>query len=288
MDIVDAQLHIGPGMIDTILEAMDSLGIRSAVIDEYWLPQTSRQIIMPGYRMANGALRARYPVAEQASILHPERFAFLVRIDRRDPELASVMRVVAASPHARAFRLLPVATLDEARILIDGGYDPVFELAQDIGLPVCLFTPGYVEHLAPYLRRFPRLQFVVDHCGMGMSHHPPDRPEAEVSRTRDGDYFDEVLTLAEHPNVALKWSQVPRAWAGATAFPYKAARPFLRRAIEAFGAERLVWASDKTVIFGHSWSNLLDYLRYDPELSADEKAWILGRTARRVFNWPAG
>ena len=38
-------------------------------------------------------------------------------------------------------------------------------------------------------------------------------------------------------------------------------------------------------MFGHRWSDLLHYLRDDPELSPAEKQWILGRSARRVLNW---
>jgi hypothetical protein len=37
----------------------------------------------------------------------------------------------------------------------------------------------------------------------------------------------------------------------------------------------------------YAWADLLGYLRLDPELSDDEKAWLLGRTARKVFSWPA-
>jgi hypothetical protein len=32
---------------------------------------------------------------------------------------------------------------------------------------------------------------------------------------------------------------------------------------------------------------MLHAIKDDPELSQDEKQWILGRTARRVFRWPA-
>jgi predicted TIM-barrel fold metal-dependent hydrolase len=287
MDILDAQLHIGPGQIDTMLEAMDSLGIRSALIDEFWgfrMNKLSEQV-EPGYGLANGAWRAVYPVAELASILHPERFAFFVRVDRNDPELESVMRVIAGSPHARAFRILPLRTPEEAHAFVSGGYGKVFELAQDLGLPMCLHIPGHVEHLAQYLRRFPKLQFVVDHIGLIMGLPPAGRSPQDEEQVRDPAYFDEVLKLAEHPNVAIKWSHVPLNF-GLTKYPFAASRPYLRRAIGAFGVDRLMWASDKTVAPGQTWSNLLDFLRYDPELSVAEKEAILGRTARRIFNWP--
>lgn len=37
LDIIDTQAHIGPGQIERTLSAMDALGIRGLVIEEYWL-----------------------------------------------------------------------------------------------------------------------------------------------------------------------------------------------------------------------------------------------------------
>jgi predicted TIM-barrel fold metal-dependent hydrolase len=286
MDIVDAQLHLGPGMIDPILEAMNCLGIRSVLIDEFWinrLDQAPTQID-PGYRLPNGAWRALYPVAQLASLLHPERFSYFVRVERQDPDLESLMRLVASAPQARAFRVLATWTVEEAQAFVAGGYEPLLDIAQDVGLPVCLFIPGHVEFLPQYLRKFPSLTFVIDHCGMGMPHQPPGRPEAEERRALSIEYFDEVLRLAEYPNVVMKLSHAPFLFR-AQQFPYDSARKQVRRAIEAFGAPRLLWASDKTVIRDHPWSDLLNYIKHDPELSPEEKEWILGRSARRVFKW---
>jgi predicted TIM-barrel fold metal-dependent hydrolase len=289
MDIVDAQLHIGPGMIDPTLEAMNSIGIKSVLIEEYWywIKTTHPKQLEPGYFLPNGAWRAIYPTAELASTLHPDRFSFFVRIDRNDLQLESVMRVIASSPRMRAFRLLPTRTMEEAAAFIGGGFDHVLDIAQDIGLPVCFAIPGFVEYLPRYLKRFPKLQFVVDHWGMGMPHHPAGRPEGETRRATSIDYVDELMKLAEHPNVAFKISHA-HMFFGTTEYPYEPLRPLIRRAIQAFGANRMIWASDKTVLHPPiSWSDLVHYLRDDPELSQDEKEWILGRTARRVFNWPA-
>ncbi|MFV8816768.1 amidohydrolase family protein [Haliea sp. E17] len=288
MDIVDAQVHVGRGKIATTLAAMDALGIQSVVIDEFWgsMHPSHPTHIDPGYQLENGAWRAAWPTAEEASLLHPERFSYLVRVDRNDPQLESVMRTVGSSPHARAFRLQPVWTLDEVGVFAAGGYTPVLEIARDIGLPVCFFIPGYVELLRPYLAQFPGLQFVVDHGGMGFSNIPAGRPAAEAAAANSPAYFDEVLRLAEFPNVALKLSHIHHPF-GAGNYPYEPLRPVLRRAIDAFGANRLLWASDNTVIPGHSWADLLYYLRDDPELSAEEKRWILGASARSVFRWPA-
>lgn len=287
MDIVDAQVHIGCGMIDSTLEAMDALGINSVVLDEFWgtVHGAHPAHAHPGYLVGNGGWRAASPTAEAASILHPQRFAYLVRIDRLDPQLESLMRVIASSPHARALRLLTVASLAETQAFRDGAYDELCDIAQDIGLPVFVFIPGFVELLPRYLKKYPRLTFIVDHCGMGFPGMPADRPEDAARRTLQAGYFDAVLELAQFPNVALKWSHA-QARFNVTRFPYAALRPLLRRAIQAFGASRIMWASDKSVVTTYSWSDLLHYLRDDPELSGEEKAWILGRSVRQILNWP--
>jgi len=287
MDIVDAQVHMGRGKIEATLEAMDALGIASVLIDELW-PMAGRHPsqIDPGYLLSNGVFRATWPTAEEASLRFPDRFSHIARIDRLDPQLESIMRVVGSSPHGRAFRLQPVWTMAEAAAFAAGAYDPLLAIAQDIGLPVCLFIPGHVELLAPYLRRFPGLTFVIDHCGIGFPGIPPDRSEAEAARTLTPAYLDEVARLAEYPNVALKWSHA-QSRLGAGRYPYPELRPLLRRMLAAFGPERVMWASDNTVMFGYGWGDLLYSLRDDPELSPEEKAWLLGGTARRVLKWPA-
>jgi len=288
MDIVDAQVHVGRGKIDSTLEAMDALAIRSVIIDEYWGtgPGTHFSHIDPGHRLPNGAWRAIWPVSLEATQCHPERFAFLARIDPADPQLESVMRVAGSTPNCVSFRIQPVWTADEAQAFTKGSYDKLLDIAQDIGLPVCVFIPGNVELLEPYLKKYPRLNFIIDHCGLGFSFLPPVRPKPEHDFAASLDYFPQVLALAAYPNVALKWSHAQDRF-GVQAYPYEGLRPYLRQAIEAFGANRVIWASDKTVIPAHSWSNLLNYLRDDPELSRDEKEWVLGRSARKIFNWPA-
>lgn len=287
MDIVDCQFHLGKGEIDSTLRAMNALGIRSVLVDEFWgeFGTTHPTHIQPGYLLANGAWRAAWPTAEQAGILYPDRFAYLVRIDPRDPDIESVMQTVGTSPHARAFRLQPVWTMDDVSAFANGAYDAVLGLAQEIGLPICVFIPGYVELLIPYLRRFPKLKFIIDHCGMGFPGIPAGRPHDEAQKSRMPDYLDTVCKLAEFPNVALKWSHAQNLL-GAQIYPYEPLRPLLRKVINAFGKERVLWASDNSVIPNHTWSNLLHCLRDDPELSQSEKEWILGRSARQILNWP--
>ncbi len=285
MEIVDSQIHFGPGGIAETIAAMDALGISAVLADEFW----GLDNWGPGYTLPNGAYRVTSPTAELAAWMHPTRFAHVLRVDRLDPEVESVVRMAKDAPHCRAIRMLPALTATELEAFAAGAYDPIFALAERIGLPVFLFIAGHVELMPRYLERFPGLRFVVDHCGMPMEDNisfldaaTPDQKQAE----RDAGYFDEVLRLAAWPNVALKWSHAQGMF-GIRDYPSEGLRPILRRAIAAFGANRIMWASDhggnQT---GETWGELVHYIRDNPDLSAEEKRWIMGGTVRAVLDWP--
>jgi L-fuconolactonase len=285
MDIVDSQYHLTPGKADAMFGGMDAIGVDAVLIEEYWhdMDDYARGILNPGYRLENGAWRAIYPNAELASMLNPDRVSFYVRLDRRDPRLESVMRILGDSPFCRGYRTLATRTRDEAQEFVSGAYDEMFALAQDVGMPMFLVIPGWVHHLPRYAEKFPDLTFVVDHCGVHGEYGIEGADLGDDSRLG---YFDRVVELAQHPNVNLKWGHAQRLF-DSNEYPYDGIRPYLRRAIEAFGADRILWASDASVIWDHTWSDMLHYLRDDPELSTEEKQWILGGTVRRIVDWPA-
>ena len=284
MDIVDAQVHVAPGQLQATLGAMDALGVQAALIDEAWgghAPGDPGNVV-PGYPLPNGAWRTASPIAELAALQHPDRFSYLVRVDRRDPDLESVLKLVKSTPHRRALRVLPVRTDAEAEAFAAGAYDELFALAQSLGLPVFLFVPGQVGLLPRHLRAFPRLSFIIDHCG---APFPGLGPKSAGDRPDGAAYFQEVLNLAAYGNVALKWSHAPMRLLPCDA-PYEALRPHLRRALDAFGPRRVMWASDHTVMPGHSWADLLLFIRDNPDLSAEEKGWVLGGSARKILDCP--
>jgi predicted TIM-barrel fold metal-dependent hydrolase len=101
--------------------------------------------------------------------------------------------------------------------------------------------------------------------------------------------LDAVLELAAFANLALKWSHAPSLLSDEP-YPHRDVLPLLRRAIEAFGVQRLIWASDYTqarVETGQPWAQALYYLLDADALSDDEKEWLLGRSARQLLRWPA-
>jgi len=98
MDIVDSQVHLGPGGASEMVAAMNALGIKSALLDEYWVGTAGD----PSYSAGEGGRRTSSPTAELASWTFPGRFSYIVRVDRRDPELKAVARMARDARFARA------------------------------------------------------------------------------------------------------------------------------------------------------------------------------------------
>lgn len=273
MDIVDGQVHSNVLGTETTLAIMDAIGIQAVLIDEYLAPGEGGALL-PGYTLPNGVLRPIGPNAEAAALRFPDRFATLMRIDPFDPGLEGWIDSLSASPNLRALRTIIFGAKEGAAFESDG-FDRLFAAADAHGLPVFVTCPGRIRHLERYVRKFPDLAFVIDHCGV-----PFDGPPGKAS-------LDDTLQLAAHENVALKWAHAP-SFLSVEPYPFPDLEPKLRRAVDAFGPERMLWASDYTVTnHRQSWAEALFYLRDSPSLSASDKEWILGRTIRKLLRWPA-
>ncbi|GGR03132.1 amidohydrolase family protein [Deinococcus ruber] len=277
MDIVDAQVHFNRfGTLEAGIAAMDAVGVNALLYDEYWsFDEQSR--ILPGYELPNGAFRHVFPLAEAAALQHPERFAYLVRFDRHDPELETLISTIRTMPQRKALRVVPW-TPEGFEQFAQGADDPVFAAAQKYGVPVFVLLPGRTRLLHRYLHRFPDVPIIVDHCGVTLL--PGRLHDDQLSG------FVDVLALAQYPNVSLKWTHAPRLSSGA--YPYPDVLETLLRVVEAFGPQRVMWGSDHTQSSDHhSWAESLYYIRDTPQLSNDDKGWILGQSVRTVLQWPA-
>ncbi len=292
MDIVDTQVHLGPGGAAEMVAAMDALGIRSVLVDEWWMGTPGH----PSYTVGDFT-RAATPTAELAAWTWPGRFAFVLRVDRRDPHLRSIVAMARDNPHAKALRILPGITRAEAEQFAAGAYDGLFGAADECGLPIFAAVGGKTHLLVPYLQKFPSVKVIVDHCGM-----PPSKLIRSAIAQLEGlpdsedywkhfcdeplsDSLERVVQLADHGNVALKWAHASAVFEAA-GYPNEGVRPYLRRALDAFGAERIMWASDHTAnLTGETWGETLFSLRNNPDLSAPERECLLGSTARRWLDW---
>jgi L-fuconolactonase len=158
---------------------------------------------------------------------------------------------------------------------------------------------GHAPLLVPYLQKYSDLKIILCHCGtppgsrmrsaIAAMEGLPDSKDywAKVGEEPVEQAFDKVLRMADWPNVALKWAHAPMMF-DKPGYPNEGTRPFLRKALNAFGAERVMWASDISAnMTGETWAELLFAIRNNPDLSNEEREYILGRTARNWLDWKA-
>lgn len=266
-DIVDGQFHLGPAQgIHGTMVAMDALGIRSLIVDEVWHHADGKS--RPAVELENGHIRPLTVLGVEASIVHPERFAFVQRVSRHDPGLLQYVPMVAEMPGCRGLRMV-LSSRAERDALGAGEWDKVFGLATDLDLPVCFLSAQLPDLVAPILDKFPGLSLVIDHCGW----------------CRSPEEWEKVLSLSDLPGTVLKWSHPARTF-GRFDDPAHAEVKGLTDAVAAFGADRIFWASDATFEeTGRSWADSLAAITYHPTLDEADRSAILGGTARRVFGW---
>lgn len=265
MRIVDAQVHANQRGLDQSIAVMDAVGVEAAVID-VWPPVRRK--------LPSGITRFDYPFAEEAVSRFPGRFAYVARFDPNDPEIDDLMAQVRTAPGRLCVRL---ASGFDLKVLREGGHGRILTAAARHGVPVMIYPGGDFASLTNYVRKFDNVQFIIDHVGMGVERAAlPDQLETTIGQ---------LLTYAPYPNVAVKWGHAPRL--SREPFPYRDLIAQLRRVIDAFGVERLMWASDYTVTTDHhTCAESLFCLRCSDQLSENEKEWILGKTVRKVLNWP--
>jgi L-fuconolactonase len=285
MNIVDTQIHIGPGGIAEALAQMNALGITAALIDEYWFFRGANN--EPHHKLAGGVQRPVAPTAELAAQLHPGRFSYLMRVDVADPDFAAIIRQLRDAPGCRALRVDPGMSADKRTMFAEGGYDHILAAAAENGLPLFAFAPDDPAAFARAAKAFPSLKLIVDHCGVfSNSMRSSFAQLPELSEAEQMALFDGVLALSEYPNIALKWGHSSGMFERAV-WPGEGLWPILRKTVDAFGAERVMWASDFSANQrGECWADLLYGVLGCPLLSDGEKEWVLGKSLRTWLNWP--
>lgn len=286
MDVVDAQIHVwdddtserpwdphwgralgwmldhGQAMtIDRAVAAMDAVGVTGAIVVSFPL----------------------YPDVEyavEASTRHPDRFRTVTHVDLDHPHPEEEVERLSQRPEVVAVRFAFAVAEDGYARLARGEFAPAFSGAERCGVPVMLAVSGNVGAAEIAARSHPNVQLIVDHLGLAQPHGGDSLSPEPFAR------LGELLALAAYPNVAVKFSGMPTL--SAAPYPYTDLWPHLHAVIDAFGLERSLWGSDFSRTRPvHTYAEALNFLEYTDELSRDEKALLLGTTARRLLQWPA-
>jgi L-fuconolactonase len=149
-------------------------------------------------------------------------------------------------------------------------------MVTDQNLAICvLISPAQLEESVDWIARHPASRIVIDH--LARPDLSSDGPELVLDR---------LARLAEFPNVWVKLSALSEL--SQEPYPHRDTAVWTRRALAAFGPERLMWGSDFPFVsgterYGASWSALRHALE---DTSASARRQISASTAAEVFRLP--
>jgi len=203
---------------------------------------------------------------------HPGVFSGVAIIDENAADVRGRMKDLAKQG-VRGFRIY-TSSKDVEGWLGAPGMNEMWKVAADEGLNICLLiNPETLAAVDKMCVKHPQTPVVIDHFArVGMA--------GPVSRA----HLDRLLHMSAHPKVTLKTSAFYAL--GKKTPPYLDLGPMIKECRDHFGAERLMWASDCPfqVDPGHNYRDSIALIRDRLDfLSANDKAWMLGKTAEKVF-----
>ncbi len=267
--IIDAQIHVwindprypwAPGTKDhpqdnrtpaVALELMRANGVERTVIAQYI-----------GYKWDN-----RYCL--DSIRRYAPYFRGVCRVNPTDPAAPDRLSHLTAQGF-HGVRISPAG--DASGDWIKGPLmPPLWKRAQSLRVPMQVYAPiTRMPDLEPLIEQCPELTVVIDH----MADCPIDQPRE----------LEKLVALARFPGVFVK---ISHTWSiSRQPYPWLDAQEYVKRLHAAYGPQRLMWASDwpvdlKWTTYDKTLSVVRDEMKF---LNAEDKAWILGKTAQQV--WP--
>jgi L-fuconolactonase len=284
MQIIDSQHHellpvkpldreLGPEVANTVacelaIAAMDAVGVDFALY------------------------HARGDLCDFAVRNYGDRLGGYKSVDRNAPDVEAQFVEVTQTPGLVAMRAVlgfwqTAAPPEDLRA---GAWEPVFEAAEKHGVPLFCYAPGWPQDLEPVAQAHPGLTLIIDHIGLPQQPTPVDPDPFQR--------LPQLLALARYPNVAVKLCGVHTL--SRKPYPWPDIWPQMRKMVDAFGPERLLWASDFTRLrfadgtttrapkkdWYADYSQALNHILEADDLSKDEKELILGGAVRRLLQIP--
>lgn len=196
---------------------------------------------------------------------YPDRFAGIgLLVGHRlyrpdDPENPGRLERAIREEHLVGMRLSPIYDPDVVW-LNDPVCDPLWKVAEELGGVFNIFlAPHQVSQVADMAERFPGVDVVIDHFAMIDITAP------------DSEGFGPLLELSRLPNVTIRTSLHNPS---REPIPYRDMWPYLHRVYDRFGPQRMIYA------------NFFEFLIMKdliPFFTQEDKEWILGRTAEKVY-----
>jgi L-fuconolactonase len=206
-----------------------------------------------------------------AARIAPNRFRTVCLVDPSQQNSASEMQKLVQESGANGFRfnwhLKPVEEWKNNSIHHD-----LWKMADKLNCPLCIqCTLDYVPLLQDFAKKHPSVRIVIDHLGKPNTSFGVNHPK-----------FQELLSLADLKNVYIKLSGF--YYASSQPAPFNDVLLFVQAIISAFDAHRCLWGSDfPFVVDRWNYASSLNWLNELVVLSAEDRSWILGKTAQKLW-----
>lgn len=201
---------------------------------------------------------------------YPQFFQGVARVDPLDPGNADHLSRLTEEQHFRGVRLSPSG--EAAGDWIRGPLMlPLWKRCEKLKVPMTILAPiSRMPDIGKLIDRYPDLIIVIDH----MADCPVDHPEE----------LQKLIDLKRHPKLFVK---ISHTWSlSKEPYPWLDSQQLVKRLHDAFGPQRLMWATDWPIVENVStYAKALTVVRDDMHFLTDEdKTWMMSKTIERV--WP--
>jgi predicted TIM-barrel fold metal-dependent hydrolase len=239
------------GDVEYLLELQEEAGVSGALIV---------QPIFHGFdhRYVTDVLR-RYP----------DRFVGMALADPVAPDAVDQLRRLVEEDGYRGVRLNPNLWPDSESMDGATGYRLMEYCAEAQIAAGFLIDPSHFADVSALCKRYPEATTIIDHFG----RVGPDRPDDIAA----------LIDLHKHPNLYVKVSGFPVS--SRQEWPYADMSGVVHRLIDAFGVERLMFATDFPHIvrqcgYSEGWE-IAD--RIKPSLDDKQRKRIMAGTVNSIF-----
>ena len=205
----------------------------------------------------------------------PGRFAGTALIDQKAPDAPEVLEKLVREDGFSGLRIHLASRVDHPSLWATPDQDPLWKKAEEVGASMTLYGPAsHLEVVEPIVARFPGVSIVLDHVG-GV----PREDDPEHDRL-----FDYVVGFARYEQVHVKFTPQPHR--SQEPFPHRDTFDLYRRLFDAYGPRRVMWGTNFPGVLGSTWYGpaLELFQRHLEFLTDEDRRWLLGETAREVFN----
>ena len=202
---------------------------------------------------------------------HPSIFSGIAVVNHNMGNLESEM-IQLANRGVRGFRVHPTNVTTGAWLDTEG-YKKMFTIGAEHNLAICpLINPDDLPYVDRECQRFLDTPVIIDHlCRIGANQ--PIR-ESQINS---------LCNMAKYPRVMVKVSAFYAL--GQKSPPYDDLNYLIYRVYQAFGPERMMWASDCPYqVKDHTYQDSIDLIKDGLEfLSEEDVDQILRKTAEDFF-----